>query len=690
MDKLVRLVPYVWQQRGRLLVSVILAVAISLLWAGALLIVFPVVKVMLEGKSLNAYITGELQTVRANVERETTRKQLLESELASQRQAEGLPASTSWSWGGSRPSPKLARMQSDLLDCVSDLNHALGMEWRLSWLQSRVLPHLSPDRFTTLAQLMGLLLLLTGVKCIACYFQETLVSAVVERTMQTLRERLFRSTLKLDHQTLALETTPQLLSRFTFDLHQLAIGLSLLGNKAVIEPMKAATCIICAFGLNWRLTALSFACAPLAVLLFGHLGKTLKRASRRQMESMSRVYRALIEPLQSFPSVLAFRNERLHRRRLAKENQDYYNKAMRIVRIDALSSPSVEFLAMIGVFVGSLPGAYLVLRQETSIWGVQLAEYQMKPSELLMLYTLLAGVLDPARRIASIFSKVKKSSAAAERVFGWMDRTSLLTSARETVPLPRHRESIEFDHVTFCYVAGESGERPPALEDVTLTIPFGATVAVVGGNGSGKSTLASLLPRLFDPQNGYVRIDGVDISRVDPRELRRQIGIVTQDTLLFDTTIEENIRYGFPLATAEQLMDAARRAHVMKLVQQLPDGLQTGVGDRGHRLSGGQRQRVALARAILRDPAILILDEATSAVDAQSEQLIHGALGDLAHGRTTLIVTHAMTSTLLEHISHVLVMDQGRIAAFGPHESVLKTCPAYQRIYDAQIRRRVA
>lgn len=690
MDKLVRLVPYVWQQRGRLLVSVILAIAISLLWTGALLIVFPIVKVMLEGKSLNEYVTTELQAVRDNVERETSRKQVLEQELANRRQAEGLTATSGWGWGGPRPSPHVARAQRDLLNCVSDLNHSLSMEWRLGWLQTRVLPHLSSDRFTNLAQLMGLLLLITAVKCIACYFQETLVSAVVERTMQTMRERLFRSTLKLDHQTLAIETTPQLMSRFTFDLQQLAIGLTLLGNKAVIEPLKAAACIVCAFGLNWRLTALSFACVPLAGLLFGHLGKTLKRASRRQMESMSRVYRALIEPLQSFTSVLAFRNERLHRRRLAKENRDYYNKAMKIVRIDSLASPSVEFLAMIGVFVGSLPGAYLVLRQETSIWGVQLAEYQMKPAELLMLYTLLAGVLDPARRIAGIFSKVKKSSAAAERVFGWMDRTSLLTSARETVPLPRHSVDIEFEHVTFRYAAGESGERPPALEDVSLTIPFGATVAVVGGNGSGKSTLASLLPRLFDPLNGCVRIDGVDISRVNPRELRQQIGIVTQDTLLFDTTIEENIRYGFPLATSVQLMDAARRAHVLKFVQQLPDGMQTGVGDRGHRLSGGQRQRVALARAILRDPAILILDEATSAVDIQSEQLIHGALEDLARGRTTFIVTHAMTTVLLEHVTHVLVMEQGRIVAFGPHESVLKTCPAYQRLYDAQVRRRVA
>ncbi len=677
MESLARLVPYVWRQRGRLCISFMLAAVIAVLWSGALLFVFPVVKVLLENQSLDDYVASELTAARQDIQDKTQRQKNLDAELEKLSQTDH--------------AAEFARNQRDRRDCRQDLNDALRREWQFGWLESRILPHLARDRFTMLAWMMLALLVLTGVKCGLCYLQETLVNASVERTMQSVRERLFRTTLRLDHQTLALETTPQLMSRFSYDLQQLAIGLTLLGSKAVIEPLKAVVCIACAFGVNWRLTALSFACAPLAALLFGQLGRRLKSASRRQMESMSRVYRALIEPLQAFTSVLAFRNERLHRRRLAKENRDYYNKAMKIVRIDALSSPSIEFLAMIGVFVGSLPGAYLVLKQQTSIWGVQLSAYQMTPSELIMLYTLLAGVLDPARRIASIFSKVKKSGAACDRVFGWMDRASLLHSNAEALPLPRHQHSIEFDRVTFRYAtAAKDAERPPALDDVSLTIPFGATVAVVGGNGSGKSTLANLLPRLFDPQHGTVRIDGIDVSRVDPRELRKQIGVVTQDTLLFDASIEENIRYGLPLAIPELVADAARRAHVQSFVQQMPDGMQTGVGDRGHRLSGGQRQRVALARAILRDPAILILDEATSAVDVQSEQLIYGSLADLAKGRTTLIVTHAMTPVLLERISHVLVMEQGRIAAFGPHEIVLNTCPAYQRLFDAQVRRRVA
>lgn len=677
MESLARLVPFVWQQRGRLCVSFTLAALIAVLWTGALLLVFPVVKVLLEGRSMGDYIATELTTAQSTIQKQSERREKIESLLVKLRTS-GTPE-------------EILRAEKDCRDCISDLNEGLRQEWRFQWLQSNLVPRLNPDRFTLLAQLMSLLLILTGVKCCLSYIQETLVCASVERTMQSLRERLFRATLKLDHQTLALETTPTLMSRFTFDLQQLSTGLTLLGSKAVIEPLKAVVCVACAFGVNWRLTALSFACAPLAIVLFGQLGKRLKRASRRQMESMSRVYRALLEPLQSFTTVLAYRNERLHRRRLARENRDYFDKAMKIVRIDALSSPSIEFLAMIGVFVGSLPGAYLVLRGQTSIWGVQLSEYQMGPAELAVLYTMLAGILDPARRIASIYSKVKKSATACDRVFGWMDRNSLVTCHAAPVPMPRHHQSIEFDHVSFRYaVAGDDVQNSVALNDVSLEVPFGATVAIVGGNGSGKSTLANLLPRLYDAHAGCVRIDGVDVSQADPRELRRQIAVVTQDTQLFDMSIEENIRYGQPDALAGEIEEAARRAHVLSFVQQLPEGLKTSVGDRGHRLSGGQRQRVALARAILRDPAILILDEATSAVDVQSEQLIFESLADLARGRTTFIVTHGMTPVLLEQVTHVLVMEQGRAIAFGPHTVLLATCPAYQRLYDAQVRRRAA
>lgn len=677
VGSLARLVPFIWQQRRSLLVSVVLAGIVALAAVASLMLVYPVVTVLLQGQSFAEHIELERQAAQEAVEERTTTRDELQRKLERLR--------------NSGSTYDIARCEAELATCLSELKSATLRERSQREIAERWLPWLPDDRFQLLGLVMLALLLMTAIKCSASYLQDVLVGAIVQRTMQSLRERLFRRTLQLDQQTLALETTPQLMARFTFDLQQVSLGLTLLGSKAVLEPLKAVFCVVGAFIVNWRLTALSFVCAPFAVLLFGRFGSRLKKASRRQMESMSRVYRVLDETLSSFRMVLAFRNERLHRRRLARENRDYFGRAMKIVRIDSLANPSVEFLAMTAIFAASLPGAYLVLRQKTSIAGVTLTDSVIDAPQLALLYTLLAGILDPARKLANVYSKVKKATAACDRVFGWMDRKSLLTRTEICKSPPRHHDAIEFDSVTFRYATIDTATvRPSALDDVSVRIPFGAIVAIVGGNGSGKSTLVNLLPRFFDNQSGTVRIDGVDIQTIDPRLLRSQMAVVTQETLLFDRTIVENIAYGCESASREEIESAARRAHVLDFAKQMPDRLDTVVGDRGHRLSGGQRQRVALARAILRDPAILILDEATSAVDVQSEQLIHESLRDLACHRTTLIVTHALTSQLLNVISHVLVMESGRVIAFGRHEDVLATCPAYQRLMDAQSHRRAA
>jgi subfamily B ATP-binding cassette protein MsbA len=677
VESLARLFPFVVRQRQALVLSVMLSIGAAFFTVAQLSLVYPAMKLLLEGKTCDEFVRGELQIALATIKTETDHLAIVESQLAAPQTATA------------DPDAELARLRDERRRARSDLNRA---QWNLSrfhWLDVHLVPWLPTDGFNFLAFLLGTLLVLTLFKEICSYFQEMFVGSVVQRVMQSLRQQLFRSTLRLDQQTLALETTPRLMSRFTYDLTLVAHGLLLLGSKIVIEPLKAIICIGCAFGANWRLTLLSFICAPVLAVLFGRVSKKLKKAAQRQMESMSRVYKVLDEALSSFRTVQAYRNERLHRRRLAHEHRGYYEKAMRILRIDVLVSPSVEFLAMCAVFVASLPGAYLVLRHKTSIWGVQLASEQMTVSDLALLYTCMAGVLDPGRKLSGMYSKLKKSATACGRVFAWMDRASLVKTAQTVVPLPRHHASIEFDRVTFHYAQLDSDEPGrKALDEVSVTIPFGATVAVVGDNGCGKSTLVNLLPRFYDPHTGAVRIDGMDLNSVEPTQLRQQIGFVTQETLLFDWSIYENIRYGKPDASDGELQAAADKAHVTDFVVQLPDGMATMIGDKGHRLSGGQRQRVALARAILRDPAILILDEATSAIDTQSEQCIHQTLHEFARDRTTLIVTHAMTPSLLGCVTHVLVMDQGRAISFGTHDVVLKTCPAYQRLFEAQTLKR--
>ena len=342
------------------------------------------------------------------------------------------------------------------------------------------------------------------------------------------------------------------------------------------------------------------------------------------------------------------------------------------------------------VLVAMLPGAYLAMRHTDSIFGLKLSAGPLDLAELLTLYALLAGISDPVRKLSSVFARLKKSVAAADRIFDLMDREPLIKEPLQPRAFPRHSQNIEFRKVSFTYDAGNDPARPTVLDKVSLKVSAGEVVAVVGENGSGKSTLVNLLPRYFDPEHGAVLIDGVDIRDFALRDLRSQLGVVTQETLLFDETIRENIRYGRPAASDADIEDAARRAHVTTFIEQLPEGFETRVGEKGTQLSGGQRQRIALARAILRNPSIFILDEATSAIDSQSEFLIHKALTEFVKGRTTFIITHSMSQSILELVDRVVVLEQGQIAAVGTHEELLSTVPLYRRIYGLQVQQHAA
>jgi ATP-binding cassette, subfamily B, bacterial MsbA len=676
VHSLLQLWPYVCRQQRRLVAAFAAALVASLLWGLAMLLAFPVTKVLLEQQSLAEYVDAEIQTARREIAKQSSRIAVRDQELAQ------------WPRLTLEPDGEYVAALRDRARGQATLSAATRREWWFVQLQHWLMPYVPADRFDTLALLFGLLLAVTALHGGAVYLQEVWIGQVVQLSMRSLRARLFRRTLRLDAQTLATEGTPALMSRFTNDLTGIAQGITLLGGKIVLEPLKAGICIASAFAINWRLTLLSLVCAPLAALLFQHFGSRLKRASRRQMETVARLYQVLQEALASFRVVTAFGNARHHRLRLYRENRAYYHKAMQINRIDAAVNPTVELLGVTAACLAILPGAYLVLRQQTGIWGFRLTDLQMDLASLALLYSLLGGVLDPARKLSSAFSKLKKASAATGRVFDWMHRSTLVPEAEANDRSVRHGESLEFDRITFRYHAAGSPSRQSVLQDVSLTIPFGEVVAIVGGNGSGKSTLAGLLPRFYDPQEGSVRIDGVDTRALTLRELRSQIGWVPQESMLFEGTVADNIAIGCPTAIREQVEAAARRAHVWDFASTWPQGLDTPIGDGGNRLSGGQRQRIAVARAMLRDPAILILDEATSAIDAHSEFLIQSALREFCRGRTTLVITHLLTDALLEFVTKVVVLDQGRVLAVGTHAQLQATCPPYAALYQAQQNRR--
>lgn len=642
-------------------------------------VAFPLVNVLMKHQNLQTYveelITLDLQKCE-ELERNLHR---LEEKLAEE------------DLNGPVPSAK-ARL--------NDLSHQTSLRSKLSdatrsllfyrWTQARILPYMPTDQFDTFAVILGLLLVATGIKALFMFFQEVLVGRVVQLVTMSVRKACFRHSLHLDYQTLTKQGTSELMALFTHDIDTMANGLTLLGGKIVREPLKALSCILLAFYINWRLTLLSLVFVPLAIFIFHRFGKSLKKASHKSMESMSLIYKVLEETFDGIKVVLAFNGGRKHRHRFHDENKSYFKKSMKIVTVDAMTNPTTEVLGMAAVLISMLPGAYLVLRHEDKIWGVALATRPMEINELVVLYALLAGILDPVRKLSSVYSKLKKSSAAAERIFNFMDQQTLVKDPAIPEELPRHSETIEFKNVSFQYRSSLEHGRGRSLDGVDLLVRAGEVIAVVGDNGSGKSTLVNLLPRYYDPDEGGVLIDGIDLRHARIRDVRSQLGIVTQETLLFDESILENIRYGRPEATRAEIEEAARKAHAFSFIEQLPEGFDTCVGEKGMRLSGGQRQRISLARAILRNPAILILDEATSAIDSQSELLIHKALMQFVKGRTAFIITHSVTNSILEFVTRIAVLEHGKLVGLGTHDELIENCPAYQKLHHVQARQKAA
>ncbi len=491
---------------------------------------------------------------------------------------------------------------------------------------------------------------------------------------------------------MSLSGTSTITTKMTNDVENLSAGLKTVLVRMIREPLKAGGCILFAFFFNWRLTLLAMLLVPAIGFVFHRFGRSLKRASHGTLQSMTGIYKCLAETLESIKVVLAFGTGRHHRRQFHDSNKEYYARTMKVIRVSALTRPTTELMGVAAVLCAVLPGTYLVLAETDNIFGIQLSPGVMDIAELSALYALLAGTLDSVRKLSNVYAELKRASAASDRIFELIDTKSRVVEPETPRVFSRHQNQIKFQNVSFTYQQDSPGAepRPPALRNIDLTVKAGEVVAVIGENGSGKSTLINLLPRFFDPDHGDVIIDDVNIRELRTRDLRSQIGIVTQETLLFDDTIYENIRYGKPDATPEEVEEAARQAHVIPFVTQFPDGFDTQIGPKGQKLSGGQRQRLALARAIIRDPSILILDEATSALDSQRSQLIYQVLQAFVSGRTTFVITHVINDTFLNLVSRIIVLDQGTIVADGSHEELLKTCPIYGRLYHAGSQKRAA
>ncbi|HZZ77267.1 MAG TPA: ABC transporter ATP-binding protein [Gemmataceae bacterium] len=660
MNNFARALRLTLRHRWTFAASVVCALGVAVLWGGSISTIYPFIAVALEGKSLHEWADR-------SIDLSNKRIASLEAEIA--RCDAELKA---------EPGDKEAGLHRDKSRAEQQLAAEERALARNEWLKANIIgPYLPRDAFQTVVIVAGLLVISTLLKCILLIINSILVSRVVQLAIFDLTKTFYRHTLRMDLAHFNAEGASDLMSRFTYDTECLANGLRELFGKFVREPLKMIACLAGAAWISWQLLLLSMLLAPLAAVSINALSKALKRANRRAMEEMSQIYSTLDETLQGIKVVKAFTMERYERRRFHLNSKKFYHKSMRIARYDSLTRPLTEILGISTICVALLAGAYLGINQKTHLFGIKMSERPLMIEPLIVFFGLLAGASDPARKLSEVYSRIQRASAAADRIYQLIDRRPSVVDPVQPVPLARHRRELVFEGVQFHYAQGH-----PVLQDINLRIGFGETIAIVGPNGCGKTTLANLIPRFYDPIKGHVRIDGVDLRDARLSDIRSQIGLVTQETLLFDDTVYNNICYGSPQATPAQVRAAAQQAHAQFIESKLTHGYETVVGPRGSLLSGGQRQRIALARAIMRDPSLLILDEATSQIDVESEQLIHKVLEQFIRNRTTVIITHRTATLALA--DRIVVMQGGRILDVGTHDELLRRSELYGRLYSAQ------
>ena len=656
MTNFARVIRLALRHRLTVVASIVCSLIVALLWGGNITAIYPIVDVVMNDQSIPEWMDHRVESTRGEIEklatlRDTRRKQL----------GEALPVAQP------KLRTRLRDTEKQLDDKQQNLKYLLwARPWAHHWLP--VTP------FMTLVLVCLGLLAGTVLKSIFRLAGHYCTARLGHLTAFELRKEFYRRTLRLDIGTFSQTGPGDLMNRFMGDVGVVSSGTQTVFGLAIREPLKMVVCLAGAAWVSWQLLLLTLVFAPLAGYAIYWLAKALKRANRRALEELSTVYDRLGETFSGLKVIQAFTMESRERSRFHQTSKQYYNRSMKITLYDAMVSPLTETMGIGIVVAATLAGGYLVLNQQTHLFGLRISNEPLTHGLLTLYYGFLAGASDPARRLSAVFNGLQRAAAASDHLYELLDRDTQVVDPQVPAPLASRLGRIQFREVSFAYKPGE-----PVLERVDLQITCGETIAVVGPNGCGKSTLVNLLPRFYDPTGGSVTFDGTDLRNVRMRDVRKRIGIVTQESVLFDDTIMDNIRYGSPWATDEEVRDAAKRAHAHQFITgKLACGYQTCVGTGGSQLSGGQRQRVALARAILRDPEILILDEATSQIDVESERLIHKVLEKFVRGRTVVMITHRPSTLSLA--DRIVVMDQGRIVDVGTFEELAARCDLFRRL----------
>lgn len=521
-----------------------------------------------------------------------------------------------------------------------------------------------PEELLTMLVIAFFSLLL--IKHAVVFWYGFLMNDISQRIMRDIRFRLYETIQHLSLDYFSRKRSGELISRITHDVQVVENAVSYGVTDLFRQSFTIVMFMTIAFTIHYKATLILFVLFPLIGWPMSRIGKKLKKLSKSSQEKMADINSLLLETISGIKVVKAFCMEDHEIKRFWQQNRDFYKLKMKSIRRMLFISPITEI-------IGGLFGVLIIF------WlGRQVMADVLSFGVFVLFFGSIMSIISPIKKLGNVNALTQQALAANTRIYEVLETPPSVVEKPGAKNLPPIKNCITFESVSFHYEQ-ESGD---ILKDINLEIKVGEMVAIVGPTGTGKSTLANLIPRFYDPTSGTVKIDGTDLREVTFKSLRGQTGNVTQETILFNDTVRNNIAYGHPEATQEEIEAAALKAFAHRFIVKMPKGYDTVLGDRGFRLSGGEKQRIAIARAILKNPPILILDEATSQLDSESEKIVQEALDRLMQGRTVIAIAHRLST--IKKATKIVVLEHGRIVGLDRHEKLLETCPLYKRLHETQ------